>query len=292
MTPILGLVVGLAFGGSVVLLGAAWLGWRPALGSTSRNRPSGNPALGTTAVRRAAIAAAVGLVVAVVSRWPVAAIAAAGLVWLWPALFGGSREGVRRLGQLEALAIWTETMRDSIAGTIGLEQAIRHSLGTAPTAIRAPLARLDGRLHAHMPLTRALGEFGDDLGDASADLVVASLILNSQLRGPGLTGTLSALATSTRAELDLQRQVEERRRTMRRSALIMVGISVTFAGAITVFTRPYVEPYGTPGGQLVLVLVLGLFAGGLMWMRHAAATKPAPRFLRNAEEISTLGGAR
>lgn len=287
MTPVLGLVLGLAFGGAVVLLVATWRGWRPQL----RQRATGGSRLfGDAGRRRALAAAALGLVIAAVTRWPVAAAAAAGLVWLWPALFGGAREGTARLARLEALATWTETMRDSIAGTIGLEQAIRHSLTTAPDAIRGPLLALDGRLHAHVPVTVALAEFGDDLDDASADLVVGALILNSQLRGPGLTATLSALAESARAELGLQRQVEERRRTMRRSARIMVTIAAVFAGAVTVFSRPYVEPYSTPMGQMMLVVVLGLFLGGLIWMRQAATVAPTPRFLLSADRISTVTG--
>ena len=59
-----------------------------------------------------------------VTGWPVAAAGAAALVIAWPALFGGQRHEQRQIAQLEALAIWTESLRDTVAAHASLEQAI------------------------------------------------------------------------------------------------------------------------------------------------------------------------
>ena len=72
------------------------------------------------------------------------------------------------------------------AGSVGLEQAIIATSRTAPAPIAVELVTLADRLRVRMPLPQALHRLADDLDDASADLVVAALLLNARLRGPGL----------------------------------------------------------------------------------------------------------
>ena len=45
------------------------------------------------------------------------------------------------------------------------------------------------------------------------------------------------------------------------------------------FTGDYVAPYATPLGQVLLVVLLGAYAGGLLWMRKMTEGKPLSRFL-------------
>jgi len=285
LTALTGLVLGLALGGSVLLLVLALRGWRPP-------PPKGGPAKsrskvlwGIQARRRAAAAAVAGLVIAAVTRWPVAVGATVTVIYLWPTMFGGGRAATGQVERLEALATWTESLRDSIAGSIGLEEAIRHSLTAAPAVLHPALQRLEGRIRVQIPLPQALAAFAEEFDDSSADLVLAALILNSRLRGPGLVATLSALATAAREEIDMRRRIEEGRKSLRRTALVIVGATALFAGGLTVLSRDYVAPYSTPFGQLMLAIVLSVFAGGLMWIRSAANLKPPGRFLVGVEQV-------
>ncbi|UUW92485.1 type II secretion system F family protein [Pimelobacter simplex] len=299
-TTLTGLFLGLAFGGSLVFLGAAWMGWRPTLSTTPSGRPRRGAMLwGTAARRRAAIGIGVGLVVAIATRWPVAAIAAAALIYLWPTMFGGHKTAVGHVERLEALAVWTESLRDTIAGAIGLEQAIRSTTATAPPILRPALERLEGRMNVQTPLPEALAEFAEEFEDASADLVVAALILNSRLRGKGLGKTLSELATSAREEIEMRRRVEENRKALRRVATIILISTGAFALGVAVLSREYVAPYSTVLGQFVLALVLAIFAAGLVWIRAAAQARPPARFLVGVGEVGdalqvpmSIGGAR
>ena len=80
----------------------------------------------------------------------------------------------------------------------------------------------------------------EEFEDSSADLVVAALILNSKLRGSGLVATL-ALATAAREEIDMRPGIEEGRKSLRRTAMIIVGATGLFAGGVlTVLSRDYV----------------------------------------------------
>ena len=116
------------------------------------------------------------------------------------------------MARLEALAAWTESLRDTIAGAVGLEQAIPSSLRVAAPSLQEPLARLVDRLHTRVPMPEALRALADDLDDPSADLIIGALIINARLRGPGLRDLLGALSTAVREELDVRRKVNAERR--------------------------------------------------------------------------------
>ena len=88
----------------------------------------------------------------------------------------------------------------------------------AAPSLQEPLSQLVNRLHPRVPMADALRRFADDLDDSGADLIIAALIINARLRGPGLRDLLGALSASVREELDMRRKVNAERRSTRRSA--------------------------------------------------------------------------
>lgn len=234
--------------------------------------------------RRALLGIGAGLVILLLTGWPVLGIAIGLLVWFAPMLFGGLASEKRAMARLEGLAAWTESLRDTIAGAVGLEQAIPATAYAASPSIRPALIRLTDRLRVRTPLPTALQGFADDIDDPSADLIVATLILNARLRGPGLREVLSSLARSARADLDMRRRIAASRSSTRRSVQIVMGVTVVFVLGLAIFNRSYVEPYSTPIGQVVLVVVVGLFAGGFVWMRRLSEFEMPERFLLSKQE--------
>ncbi|MEU4829690.1 type II secretion system F family protein [Streptosporangium sp. NPDC023615] len=265
---------GVAVGSGLFLLFVAVYGVRPR--PSAPNRTAGRRAFLRALSTRSAAGALAGVLVLVVTGWPVMAVGAVLLAMAWPGLSGGAAEERAAMRRLEALAAWTESLRDTIAGAAGLEQAIPSSIRAAAPTLRPHLRSMVDRLHTRMALPDALRLFADELDDPSADLVVAALILNSKLRGPGLRDVLGALAVSAREELDMRRRVEAERRSTRRSAQIVVGTAVAFAVVLVVFNPSYVQEYDNLLGQAVLVVVAGLFGAGFAWMRRLARfDKPA-----------------
>jgi Flp pilus assembly protein TadB len=247
--------------------------------------------------QRTSVAAIAGVVTLLVTRWPIAAIGAALLALTWQGLLGGSAEERVSIARIEALASWTESLRDTIAGAVGLEQAIPASLRAAAPVLQWPLRSLVDRLRTRMPLPVALERFADELNDPSADLIVAALVLNSKVRGPGLREVLTSLSKSARDELDMRRRVVAQRRSTRRSVQIVVGVTLLVVAALVLFNRPYVEPYASTEGQLVLVLVLVLFAAGFVWLKRLSGFETPGRFLFGGSgglksEAPGQGGAR
>ncbi|MEV4287107.1 type II secretion system F family protein [Nonomuraea bangladeshensis] len=266
------LLAGAVAGGGLFLLILSLYGMRPRPPQPQRH-------LIRMLTTRGAVAAVAASLVLLITRWPVAAVGTVLLVFAWRGLSGGAAEERAAMRRLEGLAAWTESLRDTIAGAAGLEQAIPSSIRAAAPTLRPHLRAMIDRLHTRMALPEALALFADELDDPSADLVVAALILNSKLRGPGLRDVLGALAVSAREELDMRRRVEAERRATRRSVQIVVITALGFAALLVLFNGDYVEEYDDPLGQAVLVVVAALFGAGFAWMRRLAGFDKPTRLL-------------
>ncbi|MPZ61112.1 MAG: type II secretion system protein [Propionibacteriales bacterium] len=280
LTPdyLLIMLIGAVVGAGVWLLIIAIRGLPP----RDPARPGGwsnyQRTLGESA-RRLLLGGAAGLVVLVATQWPVLAVALGLLAAFWDRIFGGAAAERAQIERLDGLASWTEALRDTIAGAVGLEQAIPATAINASPSIRPHLNLLVDRLRIREPMHEAMLKFADDLDDASADLIVAALVLNARLRGPGLREVLSSLAESAREELDLRRKVEAERRSTRRSVQVVVGITLGVAALLVLFNERYLEPYDTANGQLMLMVCIGIFAAGIMWLRRLAGVEVPERFL-------------
>jgi Flp pilus assembly protein TadB len=245
----------------------------------------------TSGGRRLVLLVGAPLLMLAVTGWPVAAVfalvAAAGL----PRLLGGRRDAEARMARLQALADWTRRLGDVLGSGAGLEQALEASLATTPPPIAGEVARLVARLRARGPADQALRAFGDDLDDATGDLVVAALLLAADRRGRGLARLLGALAATVDAEVAMRRAVEADRATPRTTARWVVYITVAVVGALVLLDRAYVAPFGTPTGQVVLAVIGGLFAGAFVWMHRLTTGAPGGRFLPAAAARTESGSA-
>jgi Flp pilus assembly protein TadB len=227
---------------------------------------------------RGGVAVIIGIVVLLVTRWVVAGVGMAMLAYSWRSLSGAASER-RGMARLEGLATWTESLRDTIAGAVGLEQAIPASTRVADGSIREPLARLVDRLHTRVPMHMALRRFAEDLDDPSADMIIAALIINSRLRGPGLRDLLGALADSVREELDMRRKINSSRRSTRRSVQIVIAVSVLMAVGLAILDHAFLAPYDSVFGQLVLAVIVAIYALGIIWLRKLARFDMPQRLL-------------
>ncbi len=276
LLPLLGIVAGAVAGGGIFLLIVAVRGL-PARPPSARSRRL-ERSLRDLAGTRGAVALVLGALTLLLTHWVVAGIGVALLALGWRSL-GGAGSERRAIARLEGLASWTESLRDTIAGAVGLEQAIPSSLRAAAPSLREPLTRLVDRLHTRMPMPDALRRFADDLDDPGADLIIAALIINSRLRGPGLRDLLGGLSTSVREELDMRRKISADRRSTRRSVQIVVLVAIGVALLMAVFNHSYVKVYDQPLGQVVLIVVAGLYAAGFFWLRKLARFDAPERLL-------------
>jgi len=72
-------------------------------------------------------------------------------------------------------------------------------------------------------------------------------------------------------------------------AQIVTGISVGLALGLALFNQGYVKGYDSVLGQVVLVVVVGLYGAGFVWMRRLAAIDGADRLLRGSPASTAEG---
>ncbi len=219
-----------------------------------------------------------GLLVWAVSRWPAAGLIVAATIVGLPYLLGSAKVAARAIDRVEAIEEWTRRLADVLATGVGLEQALTASATTCPPPLHGEVSGLVARLSARWPTEQALRAFADDLDDTAGDLVVATLLLASRRRGPGLSGVLTAVAGSVGDEVAARRRIEAERAKPRSTARLVTLITLGVAGAL-MLNGTYLAPYRDGLGQLVLLLIAAAFTGCLLWMRALTLTPPAPRFL-------------
>lgn len=228
------------------------------------------------------------VLIGVVTHWPVAAVGLGAMVAFWPALTGGSRAEQTQIARLEALVSWTEALRDTTAAHAGLEQAIPATAENAAPIIRPALLRMVGHIRTRVPLEDALQDLAEQL-DHAADMIIAALINNVKRRGDGLVHVLSGLAAASREELDLRRKITASRAGDRRAVQLMLLIVLAVAVFLVLFSGgSYTRPYDTVDGQIVLAIVLGMFALSFLWIRKLAGSRPLSRFLHSGQQMDQV----
>jgi hypothetical protein len=215
-------------------------------------------------VPRVLLAVVLGAVAAFVTQWPVAAVGAAVSGLVIPSIRRTARDRARSLERTEAVAAWTEMLRDTMAAASGLNEAILASARVAPAAIRVEVQALAVRSE-HQPLARALRRFAAGLDDPVADSVVAALILSTERQAGSLGSVLTQIATNAREQAAMRQRIEASR--ARTYASVRFVVIVTLVFSIGLVAPVYLKPFGTAEGQLMLAVVFGLF-GAAGWALH------------------------
>lgn len=179
---------------------------------------------------------------------------------------------------VESLAVWIEQLRDTMAGARGLEQAIVATAETAPHLLRPAVGRLSDRL-VHESLSAAAADFADEVDNSLADFVVAVLVTASEQQVRDVGSVLSHLAECCRDEVKMRTRVWVSRARTRSAVRIIGGVVVLFLAGLFVLNRSYLEPYGSPTGMVVLIVVSTLFVSALTAMNRLAHFDTPPRFM-------------
>ena len=235
---------------------------------------------------RVGLAAGAAVVVGAATGWPVGAVLAALAGWGAPGLLGGAGRHQAAVGRIEAVAGWAEMLRDTMAGSAGLEQAI---IATAPLAslpIRAEVASLAVRLEGER-LAPALRAFADEVADPTCDLVVAALVLAADHQASRLGELLGSLAAAARDQATMRLRVEAGRARTRTSVRVIVGATGALVAGLALLDRGYLAPYDSATGQLVLALVGAVFLTAFTWLARMTRPSAPERFLTEPDGFTT-----
>lgn len=230
---------------------------------------------------RLCAAVAAGFAVALITRWPVAALLTVAGVWTLPRVLGPDREHAHAVARIEAIATWAELLRDTLSSAAGLEQAITATAAVTPIPIRAQVQALAGTVRGGVRLPDALGAFAADLADPTGDLVVRALQQAAGYHGGQLSECLTSLAGTARDLAWIRMRVATSRASTRTATRVITGASLVMVVGLVVLNRGFLTPYNTVTGQLVLLVVGAIFAAGFWWLAKASRMAPQPRILPN-----------
>jgi Flp pilus assembly protein TadB len=234
--------------------------------------------------RRVAFAAVGAAAGAILTRWPVAALGGAALGWWGPSLLRSDRHADTE-ERTEAIASWCELLRDATATSRGIEGMLVATAISAPGPIRAEVRQLARRLEFE-PIGTALDRLADDLDHPLGDLVVTALRLASTTGASRVREVLDDLARAAHLEAGMQRRLDVARQRPRSTLRIVAAVVTAFVLGLVLFARRYLAPYGTPLGQLVLLVIACYWALGFWWMHRMGTVPQVPRFLARREARS------
>ena len=225
------------------------------------------------------IAPCVGACVYLFTGWIIVGIVACVVVGFLPGI--GVAPARRRDEQalVEAIASWTEQLRDTLAGAHGLEQVIIATAPHAPQAIASAVERLSIFI-SYGSLSDGLRRFAEDIDHPTADFVTAALVTAAQHQARDIGLLLGHLAQCARDEGRMRTRVWVGRARTRSAMRIITSVVALFVGGLFVFNREYLEPYSSVSGQIILGVILVGFAVALFMMKNMSQIETPERFIR------------
>ncbi len=270
-------VIGMTLGLGIWLIGLGWRGVSLGAGSASNTGMQRVTAVDRVLLR-AALAVGAILLIAGLTRWPVIAAGAGITGWMAPTWWSGRDSYRQELAIVEAIATWTEQLRDTLAAAHGLEHAVASTAVLAPSAIAPAVERLAARLE-YTRMSDSLRRFADDVDHPLADFVTAALITATEGQARELGGLLSHLAESARDEAKMRTRVWVGRARNRSAVRIIASVICAFILGLLLFNRSYLAPYDSAGGQVILAGVAAMFAAALVMMRRMGDIALPERFV-------------
>ncbi len=225
---------------------------------------------------------AAALVVFMLTSWLLVSVVIGLVVSAVPALKSKQRLRRDERGLAEAIATWTEQLRDTLAGAHGLEQAIVATSLHAPVAISSAVSRLSAQIQ-YGKLSDGLRRFADDVDHPICDFVSAALITANEYQARDLAQLLSHLAQCARDEGRMRTRIWVGRARTRSSVRIISFVVIGFISALVVFNREYLSVYSSFEGQIILSGIFILFGCALVMLDQFSRIAAPQRFIRRRE---------
>ncbi len=221
--------------------------------------------------------------------WIVAAVYGAVGGLLLPTLVTAKRRRREEIARIEAIASWIESVRDTMAASAGMQQALQVSARVAPAPIRDEVRAMASRLQ-HQSTNEVLRRFAGDLKHPLSDMVVASLILASTRHAGSLRTVLASTAKSARETAAMWREVEASRARIFSQARMAGWITAMMMAFMVATRRDLLSIYDTVAGQIVLAVILGVFVAANYAMYRIAKPPPSRRVFDDIERWSDIEG--
>ncbi len=186
--------------------------------------------------------------------------------------------GRRRARQEVAREAWPRMLEELRLQVVSLGRSIPQALfdvgARGPEEFHAAFSDARREWVATTDLERALAVLRDRLADATADAVCETLLIAHEVGGTDIDARLRALIDDRVQDLQGRKDARSKQAGVRfsRSFVLLVPGGMAIVGLLIGDGR---AAYASPGGQLAVLVALGLLAGCWVW---------ASRLLRLPEE--------
>jgi len=179
------------------------------------------------------------------------------------------------------------------ATTLGrsLPQALFEVGAAAPAELRPAFAAAQREWLISTDFGRSLDVLAARLGDPTADLVCETLLVAHELGGTDLGPRLEALAEDRRLDVASRRDARAKQAGVRfaRRFVLVVPVGMAAAGSLIGTGR---QAYGTPLGQVLVVVAMALTAACWAWAgRYLRFPEPDRVFTRSRSTSEPLAPA-
>ncbi len=265
-----------------------WGLFGPWVAKTTRRSSSPTPSSSVGIVeffKRYVLAQVLAVIVFLLTAWPVASLFGfiGGFAWL--SVRKESRRKRRELAQITALATWVEGLKDTMAASAGITEALTISARIAPREIETEVNELVARMRTQTTST-ALQQFAAAVANPAADMIVAALTLALTKQAGSLQGVLGAISQNARDIATMLQQVEAGRTEVRTQSKLAVGVIGSVMTGMILLRREALSPFDSFGGQIVLFVILALFSfSGYLMYRLGKSAPPQRVFSRVASQV-------
>ncbi len=196
--------------------------------------------------------------------WPVAALIGLTAGVMGPMMWRAPRRRRAFTDEIEAYSQWTEQIRDLVAASGSLFEAVTLTAEQAPLLLRPKVVQM-ASIARTLGLPAGLDWFAAEMDSPFADRLVLGMKIAWD-SGARVSEAFESTARSMRAEVEMRRRNEVANARAWTQVIAMVGVTVVSVLFMFVFNKPFFDPFGSTIGQATLLAVGVLIFGNIYWV--------------------------
>ena len=196
--------------------------------------------------------------------WPVAALIGLTAGVMGPMMWRAPRKRRAFTDEIEAYSQWTEQIRDLVAASGSLFEAVTLTAEQAPLLLRPKVVQM-ASIARTLGLPAGLDWFAAEMDSPFADRLVLGMKIAWD-SGARVSEAFESTARAMRTEVEMRRRNEVANARAWTQVIAMVGVTVGSVLFMFVFNKPFFDPFGSTIGQATLLAVGVLIFGNIYWV--------------------------
>ncbi len=210
------------------------------------------------------LGAALGFGAWYATGWLVAGLLGVTAGVMGPIMWRAPRKRRAFTDEIEAYSQWTEQVRDLVAASGSLFEAVILSADHAPSHLRPHVVQM-ASIARTLGLPPALDWFAAEMESPFADRLVLGMKIAWD-SGARVSEAFESTARSMRAEVEMRRRNEVANARAWTQVVSIVGVTVVSVLFMFVFNKAFFDPFGSVVGQATLLAVGVLIFGNVYWV--------------------------